>query len=113
YDIPIVTIKDMIEYRKTHEMPLPSLMVQKSSNVQEKPTVERMTDVRLPTDDGNFRLYAFREVDAPEGAQPHIALVTGDLSGPEPVLTRIHSECLTGDVFGSQRCDCGQQLDGG
>ena len=62
----------------------------------------------LPTRHGDFTAYGYRiTVDGSE----HIALVHGDLSGPEPVLTRVHSECLTGDVFGSRRCDCGPQLD--
>ncbi|CAN5318018.1 bifunctional 3,4-dihydroxy-2-butanone-4-phosphate synthase/GTP cyclohydrolase II [soil metagenome] len=114
FDIPIVTIADLIEFRQTHELPQPGLGATNGAHpvIHAKPSVERMSDVRLPSTYGGLRLYAYREVDAPEGAQPHIALVAGDLSGPEPVLTRIHSECLTGDVFGSQRCDCGQQLDG-
>jgi 3,4-dihydroxy 2-butanone 4-phosphate synthase / GTP cyclohydrolase II len=113
HDIPIITIADLIEYRQTHEMPLPGIMLPDGMvDTREEASVERLIDVRMPTEDGAFRLYAFRQHDAPEGAQPHIALVAGDLSGPEPVLTRIHSECLTGDIFGSQRCDCGQQLDG-
>ena len=113
YDIPIITIEDMIAYRKEHDMPLTALMLEGATkHTGDEPSVERLTDVRMPTHDGAFRMYAYREAGAPEGAQPHIALVAGDLSGDEPVLTRIHSECLTGDVFGSQRCDCGQQLDG-
>jgi 3,4-dihydroxy 2-butanone 4-phosphate synthase/GTP cyclohydrolase II len=70
--------------------------------------VERVAETRLPTRHGDFTAYGYRiTVDGSE----HIALVYGDLSGPEPVLTRVHSECLTGDVFGSRRCDCGPQLD--
>ncbi|MGI8522822.1 MAG: GTP cyclohydrolase II, partial [Nocardioides sp.] len=62
----------------------------------------------LPTGHGEFTAYGYRiTVDDSE----HIALVNGDVTGDEPVLTRVHSECLTGDVFGSQRCDCGPQLD--
>ena len=113
HDIPIMTIADLVEYRKQHDMPLTSLMIEGTvKHTGDEPSVERLTDVRLPTHDGAFRLYAFREHGAPDDTQPHIALVAGDLTGTDPVLTRIHSECLTGDVFGSQRCDCGQQLDG-
>jgi 3,4-dihydroxy 2-butanone 4-phosphate synthase/GTP cyclohydrolase II len=70
--------------------------------------VERVAETRLPTKFGDFRAYGYRiTVDDSE----HIALVYGDTTGPEPVLTRVHSERLTGDVFGSHRCDCGPQLD--
>ncbi len=60
----------------------------------------------LPTPYGSFRI----EVVMDEGGQEHVALSMGDLSGPDPVLVRVHSECLTGDAFGSLRCDCGPQL---
>jgi 3,4-dihydroxy 2-butanone 4-phosphate synthase/GTP cyclohydrolase II len=70
--------------------------------------VERVAKTRLPTRHGEFTAYGYRStIDGSE----HLALVCGDISGEEPVLTRVHSECLTGDVFGSQRCDCGPQLD--
>jgi len=70
--------------------------------------VERVAKTRLPTAHGEFTAYGYRStIDGSE----HLALVYGDISGDEPVLTRVHSECLTGDVFGSQRCDCGAQLD--
>jgi 3,4-dihydroxy 2-butanone 4-phosphate synthase/GTP cyclohydrolase II len=70
--------------------------------------VERVAATRLPTRHGEFAAYGYRSrIDGSE----HLALVYGDLAGDEPVLTRVHSECLTGDVFGSQRCDCGPQLD--
>lgn len=63
---------------------------------------------RLPTRHGEFLIHAFED---PETGKEHVALTMGDLSGVEPVLARVHSECLTGDAFGSQRCDCGPQLD--
>ncbi|HET8665325.1 MAG TPA: bifunctional 3,4-dihydroxy-2-butanone-4-phosphate synthase/GTP cyclohydrolase II [Nocardioides sp.] len=72
--------------------------------------VERVAETRLPTRHGEFTAYGYRStIDGSE----HLALVYGDLAADpdEPVLTRVHSECLTGDVFGSQRCDCGPQLD--
>jgi 3,4-dihydroxy 2-butanone 4-phosphate synthase/GTP cyclohydrolase II len=70
--------------------------------------VERVAETRLPTAHGEFAAYGYRStIDGSE----HLALVYGDISGEEPVLARVHSECLTGDVFGSQRCDCGPQLD--
>lgn len=113
HDIPIVTIEALVEYRRQHEMPLPPLMGGNAvPSTPAGPVAQRLVDVDLPANDGRFRLYAFRDPKAPDDTLPHIALVAGDLSGPEPVLTRIHSECFTGDVFGSQRCDCGQQLNG-
>ncbi|MEX2314069.1 MAG: 3,4-dihydroxy-2-butanone-4-phosphate synthase, partial [Thermomicrobiales bacterium] len=75
------------------------------------PIIRPITDIRLPTTTGPFRLHAYQDISRPVAAEPHLALVAGDPRGPEPLLARIHSECLTGDVFGSSRCDCGQQLD--
>ena len=73
------------------------------------PVVHRVADARLPTERGPFRCLAFR-ADGDE--ETHLALVCGDVAtADEPVLVRVHSECLTGDVFGSRRCDCGPQLD--
>jgi 3,4-dihydroxy 2-butanone 4-phosphate synthase/GTP cyclohydrolase II len=113
HDIPIVTIEALIEYRKQHEMPMPPLMGGNAvPSTPIGPVAQRLVDIQLPTDDGLFTLYAYRDPKAPDDTLPHIALVAGDLSGPEPVLARIHSECFTGDVLGSQRCDCGQQLEG-
>jgi 3,4-dihydroxy 2-butanone 4-phosphate synthase / GTP cyclohydrolase II len=91
HDLAMISIEDLVRYRhRTEEL------------------VERVAQTRLPTRHGEFTAYGFRsQIDDSE----HLALVYGDLSGPEPVLTRVHSECLTGDVFGSQRCDCGPQLD--
>ena len=64
-------------------------------------------DARLPTAHGDFRIRVFHD----ENDLDHVALTLGDMSGPDPVLVRVHSECLTGDVLGSLRCDCGPQLD--
>jgi 3,4-dihydroxy 2-butanone 4-phosphate synthase/GTP cyclohydrolase II len=69
--------------------------------------VERVEIVRMPTDHGDFDLVLYRsKLDG----QQHVALVKGEVAGKEGVLVRVHSECLTGDVFGSRRCDCGSQL---
>ncbi len=74
------------------------------------PVVHRVADARLPTELGAFRCLAFRS-DADVDGVTHLALVCGDVAaGGEPVVVRVHSECLTGDVFGSRRCDCGPQL---
>ena len=90
HDLKIITIADLISYRRSNEH-----------------IVERQAVADLPTFNGDFKAYGF--VDKINGDH-HVALVKGDLNGDEPVLVRIHSECLTGDVFGSKRCDCGEQL---
>jgi 3,4-dihydroxy 2-butanone 4-phosphate synthase/GTP cyclohydrolase II len=88
--LKICTIADLIEYRRTREK-----------------LVEHVEMVKLPTDYGDFDLHLYRsKLDG----QHHLALVHGDVSGREKVFVRVHSECLTGDVFGSRRCDCGSQL---
>jgi 3,4-dihydroxy 2-butanone 4-phosphate synthase / GTP cyclohydrolase II len=88
--LKICTIEDLIKYRRTREK-----------------LVERIEVVKLPTDYGDFNLYLYQSrIDA----QHHLALVCGDVAGKRNVLVRVHSECLTGDVFGSRRCDCGPQL---
>ena len=91
FDLKIITIVDLIAYRLRHEK-----------------LVQKLTEAKLPTAYGEFRAVAYRSaVDAAE----HVALVKGDISNDEPVLVRVHSECLTGDVFGSLRCDCGAQIE--
>ena len=91
FDLKIVTITDLIAYRLRHEK-----------------LVERVTEAKLPTKYGEFTAVAYKSfVDAAE----HVALVRGEISSDEPVLVRVHSECLTGDVFGSFRCDCGAQIE--
>jgi 3,4-dihydroxy 2-butanone 4-phosphate synthase / GTP cyclohydrolase II len=91
HGLKLVTVADLIEYRRRHEQ-----------------LVERMTTVRLPTAYGDFTAVAFREKLT---GKHHVALVKGDVAGAENVLVRVHSECLTGDVFHSLRCDCGEQLE--
>ncbi len=91
HGLAMISIDALVRYRRRHEN-----------------LVERVAETRLPTRHGELTAYGYRiTVDDSE----HIALVHGDVTGPEPVLTRVHSECLTGDVFGSDRCDCGPQLD--
>jgi len=70
-------------------------------------TVERVAEARLPTEAGEFRIVGFRSLNSPE---EFVALVRGELRRERPTLVRIHSQCLTGDVFGSVKCDCGRQL---
>ncbi len=91
HDIPIVSIADIIAYRLSRES-----------------FVQRVTSTRLPTRWGEFKCVAYRSnVDPAE----HVALVMGRIDPETPALVRVHSECLTGDIFGSRRCDCGEQLD--
>ncbi len=90
FDMRIITIKDLIAYR-----------------LKKEKLVNRSVDVDLPTRYGDFRLIAFEEKLTSE---MHLALVKGEWSEEEPVLVRVHSQCITGDIFGSKRCDCGDQL---
>ena len=90
WNITCITIRDLINYRKCREK-----------------LVDRVTQVNLPTKYGDFMAYGF--VNRLNG-EHHIALVKGDIGNGENVLCRVHSECMTGDVFGSRRCDCGEQL---
>src|SRR6266498_1859567 len=90
HGLKICTIEELIKHRRTREK-----------------LVERVEVVKMPTDYGDFELYLYRsKLDG----QHHLALVKGDVAGKKGVLVRVHSECLTGDVFGSKRCDCGPQL---
>ena len=91
HELKLVTIADLIEYRRQHEK-----------------LVEREVSVRMPTAYGEFTASLFRETLT---GKQHIALVKGDVDGADDVLVRVHSECLTGDVFHSLKCDCGDQLD--
>jgi 3,4-dihydroxy 2-butanone 4-phosphate synthase/GTP cyclohydrolase II len=91
HGLKLVTVADLIEYRRRHER-----------------MVERVTTVSMPTAYGDFTAVAFREQLT---GKHHVALVKGEVEGAENVLVRVHSECLTGDVFHSLRCDCGEQLE--
>ncbi len=90
HKLKICTIEDLIHYRRTREK-----------------LVERIEVVKLPTAYGDFNLHLYR---SHTDGQHHLALVKGEVEGKKNVLVRVHSECLTGDVFGSRRCDCGPQL---
>ncbi len=90
FNLKIISIEDLIEYRIKHES-----------------LIERIVDVKMPTTHGDFDLYAFKEINT---GQEHLALVKGSWEENEAVLVRVHSSCITGDIFGSCRCDCGPQL---
>ena len=90
YDIKLISIADLIAYR-----------------LKEESIVEKGEEVDMPTQYGHFRLIPFRQKS---NGLEHVALIKGDLKGDDPVLVRVHSSCATGDIFGSLRCDCGDQL---
>jgi len=91
FDLKLVSIKDLINYR-----------------LQSESLIERGEEVFLPTKHGNFRIIPFKQLS--NGVE-HIALIKGEWTIDEPVLVRVHSSCMTGDIFGSKRCECGEQLD--
>ncbi len=91
HNLKLITIADLIDYRRRHEK-----------------LIERVSEVNLPTKHGTFKAIGFKDKISGE---EHVALTMGKIDDTKAVLTRVHSECLTGDVFGSLRCDCGEQLD--
>ncbi len=90
HDVKIVSVEDLIAYRRTHER-----------------LIERVAEARVPTEYGEFSAVSYSSV---VDVQEHVAFVKGDIDPGKPALVRVHSECLTGDVFGSKRCDCGYQV---
>jgi 3,4-dihydroxy 2-butanone 4-phosphate synthase/GTP cyclohydrolase II len=92
FDMKIISIKDLIEYR-----------------LQTDSLIEQVVKVDMPTKYGHFNLHVFRERNNPESGE-HLALVKGEWKKGDPVLARVHSSCFTGDILGSMRCDCGDQL---
>ncbi|HPN19353.1 MAG TPA: bifunctional 3,4-dihydroxy-2-butanone-4-phosphate synthase/GTP cyclohydrolase II [Chitinophagales bacterium] len=90
FNMPIISIKDLVEYRLQHDR-----------------LVERMVEVKMPTKYGDFKLIAYKQLSSNE---EHFALVKGEWQKDEPVMVRVHSSCITGDILGSLRCDCGDQL---
>ncbi len=91
FDMKIVSIEDLIKYR-----------------IKNESLIEHILDVKMPTKVGDFDLHLFREINS---GKEHLALVKGEWTENEAILTRVHSSCMTGDIFGSCRCDCGPQLD--
>lgn len=90
FNMPIVSIKDLVEYRLQHDR-----------------LIERQVEVKMPTKYGEFKLIAYKQLSSNE---EHFALIKGEWQKDEPVLVRVHSSCITGDILGSLRCDCGDQL---
>lgn len=107
-DGTMARLPDLVEIAKKHDLKLISIQDLIHYRNEKEQLVTREVSVNLPTDFGIFQTIAYtNEVDDKE----HVALVKGDISGDEPVLVRVHSECLTGDVFHSHRCDCGPQFE--
>ncbi len=98
---------ELLEFAKEHKLTMTSIADLIRYRRRTESLVEKVTEAELPTKYGNFVAHGY--IDKVTGDH-HIALVKGDISGEEPVLCRVHSECLTGDAFGSLRCDCGEQL---
>ena len=90
FDMKLITIKDLIQYRLIHDT-----------------LIKKEVEVKMPTKWGNFQLHAYTQLDTGDN---HLALVKGEWQKDEPVLVRVHSSCVTGDILGSLRCDCGDQL---
>ncbi|MFD8806834.1 bifunctional 3,4-dihydroxy-2-butanone-4-phosphate synthase/GTP cyclohydrolase II [Streptomyces sp. NPDC059597] len=107
HGLTIISIADLITYRRAQETPAAVPTQGATGASAAEPAVRREAETRLPTRHGAFTAYGYRAADGVE----HVALVHGELGDGEDVLVRVHSECLTGDVFGSLRCDCGPQLD--
>ena len=103
YGLSLISIKDLIAYRMNHGESSLSNTTQPLNNA----LVERGETVSLPTEYGEFMLTPFRELTT---GLEHIALVKGEWKEDEPILCRVHSSCMTGDIFGSKRCECGEQL---
>lgn len=107
-DGTMARLPDLLEFKAKHDLKLITIQELIHYRNQKENLVHRAVDVKLPTDFGEFRAIAYtNEIDNKE----HVALVKGELRPEEPVLVRVHSECLTGDVFHSHRCDCGPQLE--
>jgi 3,4-dihydroxy 2-butanone 4-phosphate synthase/GTP cyclohydrolase II len=108
FDLKIITIKDLIAYRLKHEAQCNSKEEQdEAQNIASSQLIERGETVFLPTQQGEFMLTPFKDLTT---GLEHIALTKGEWTEDEAVLCRVHSSCMTGDVFGSLRCECGEQL---
>jgi 3,4-dihydroxy 2-butanone 4-phosphate synthase/GTP cyclohydrolase II len=106
-DGTMARLPQLIEFSKKHNLKLISIADLISYRKENENLITRTTTAEMPTKYGSFKIYGYNEII---NGGHHVALVKGDINGDEPVLVRVHSECLTGDAFGSMRCDCGNQL---
>ena len=109
-DGTMARLPDLIVFAKRHGLKFVAVKDLIAWRCAREKLVEKRVEVNLPTDFGLFCVHAYRSKLQDDDAHTHVALVKGDISGPDPVLVRVHSECFTGDIFGSLRCDCGEQL---
>jgi 3,4-dihydroxy 2-butanone 4-phosphate synthase/GTP cyclohydrolase II len=107
-DGTMARVPDLTEFCERHRLKLITVAAFFDDPATTEKLVERVVSVRLPTDHGDFQAVAYRETLT---GKQHVALVKGEVDGKDDVLVRVHSECLTGDVFHSRRCDCGEQLE--
>ena len=107
-DGTMARVPDLVEYCERHELKMITVADLIAYRRQHDKLIERVVETRLPTAFGDFNVVGFRSL---VDEKHHVAMVKGDVDGEEDVLVRVHSECLTGDVFHSLRCDCGQQLE--
>lgn len=101
---------DLIEFSKKHGLKVISIQDLIRHRTIRTKLVEKVAEIKLPTEYGDFQAHAYRSLLDDQVDRLHIALVKGDIRGDDSILVRVHSECMTGDVFGSLRCDCGPQL---
>lgn len=106
-DGSMARLPDLVKFAKKHKLKLGTIEALIKFRRSREKLVERVEVIQMPTDYGDFQLHLYR---ATTDGQHHLALVKGDVAHKKKVLVRVHSECLTGDVFGSRRCDCGPQL---
>jgi 3,4-dihydroxy 2-butanone 4-phosphate synthase/GTP cyclohydrolase II len=106
-DGSMARLPDLVKFTRKHRLKLATIEALIKYRRERERLVQRVEVVKMPTDYGDFDLHLYRST---LDGQHHLALVKGDVAGRQKVLVRVHSECLTGDVFGSRRCDCGPQL---
>lgn len=106
-DGSMARVPDLVEFARKHDLPLITVSGLISHRLHHETLVEQVAAPVIPTAYGTFRAYAYR---ADATGEEHVAFVQGDIDPEQPILVRVHSQCLTGDVFGSARCDCGPQL---
>lgn len=99
---------ELLEFAKEHNLHVITIEDLIKKRLEKESLVKKEAEAKLPTKYGNFRIHGYQNIT---NGEHHVALTMGDVSDGEPVLCRVHSECLTGDVFGSCRCDCGEQLE--
>ena len=104
----IKNTEELLEFAKEHNLHVITIEDLIKKRLEKESLVKKEAEAKLPTKYGNFRIHGYQNIT---NGEHHVALTMGDVSDGEPVLCRVHSECLTGDVFGSCRCDCGEQLE--